>query len=200
MSGRHLAVPLAIVAAVSCATSPPPTASYDLTSRRLIRLDSDLNRDGTIDHRAYMDGNTPLRTESDQNGDGRVDRWEYYDASARLLRVGTSTSGDGIEDTWTHAVDADGERRVDISLVRDRAIDRREFYRDDGLVRAEGDSNGDGRIDRWERYEAGELLQVSLDTTLSVERPNRRLTYNRNGQFQVIEIDPDGDGQWEPSK
>lgn len=202
LGGLRSSVGLALVCLLfpSCTPSPVQTPSYDTDTRRLVRLDSDLNDDGVIDHRAYMDGNVPRRAEIDQDGDGRIDRWEYFDAGARLALVGTSSARDGIEDTWTWPVAADGERRVDVSLVRDRAIDRHEFYRDNALTRAEVDSNGDGRIDRWESYEGGALRQVSLDTTLAADRPNRRIRYDTAGHFAAVEVDTDGDGQWEPSK
>jgi hypothetical protein len=174
--------------------------SYDPDTQRLVRLDTDLNHDGVIDHRAYMDGNVPFRAEIDQDYDGRIDRWEYFDRSARLLAVGASAANDGVEDTWTWAVAGNGERRVDISLLRDRGIDRREFFRDDTLVRAEVDSNGDGRVDRWEMFESGSLARVSLDTTFASERPNRRLIYDAEGRFRAIEIDRNGDGVWEQAK
>lgn len=198
---------LAVIAAAACipafaqgCTEPRPDASYDPVTRRLVRIDSDLNHDGTIDHRAYMDGNLPLRAEADENADGRIDRWEYFDGGARLTVVGGASRRDGIEDTWTWAAGEQGERRVDQSLVRDRGIDRREYYREAALVRAEADTNADGRIDRWETFESGSLLQVALDTTFAAERPNRRLTYTRDGQFRAVEIDRDGTGAWEPSR
>lgn len=196
------AVPLLAAAAAllaGCATQGP-TASYDPVTRRLVRLDSDLDGDGLIDHRAYMDGNLLLRAETDENGDGRVDRWEYYDRSARLLVVGASSETDGVEDTWTWVVDANGERRVDQSLLRDRVVDRREFFKDALLLRAEADTNGDGRVDRWEQFDGGNLLQAALDTTFRLARPNRRLAYDREGRFRHLEIDLDGDGNWEQLK
>jgi hypothetical protein len=183
-----------------CEVTDGPTPTYDPVTRRLIRLDSDLNDDGAIDHRAYMDGTTPLRAETDQDGDGRIDRWEYYDSVARLLAVGSSSARDGVEDTWTWAVNAAGERHVDQSLMRDRVIDRREIFRDAALIRAEADTNADGRIDRWETFEAGTVAQVALDTTLAADRPNRRLSYDREGRFRFIEVDADGDGTWEQLK
>jgi len=190
-------------AAAACLTggcaATGPVPSYDAVTRRLVRLDSDSNRDGVVDHRIYMDGKTPLRAEFDADGNGRVDRWEYYDNDVRLTVVGTSAAGDGLEDTWTWAADASGERRVDQSLVRDRAIDRREFFRNGALVRAEADTNADGRIDRWETFEAGTLVLVALDTTFAGDRPNRRLAYDQEGRFRFIEADVDGDGKWQPT-
>jgi hypothetical protein len=170
--------------------------NYDPQSRRLVRLDVDRNRNARVDQRTYLDANVPYRTEVDENEDGRVDRWEYLGANAAQVAVGTSSRGDGVEDTWTWAVDAGGERRVDFSRTRDRAIDRREFYRTETLVRAEEDTNRDGLVDKWETYDNGALREVALDTTRRTGRADRRLHYI-SGRFDYIEADEDGDGTWQ---
>lgn len=188
---------LGFICAAACSPAgPAPEASYDPFTRRLIQITVDLNRDGRPDGRTYMDGNRVLRAEADTDGDGRVDRWEYY-AQSELQRVGTSSRGDGVEDTWTWAPGPDGLRRVDLSRRRDRAIDRREFFRGDTLVRAEEDTNLDGRADKWEQYEGGVLRQVELDLTRSRGRPDRRLLYDAAGRFVTIMADDDGDGRFE---
>lgn len=170
--------------------------SYDPVTRRLIQLAGDLDGDGRLDQWTYLDGNRPLRGEADTDGDGRIDRWEYFDARARLERVGGSSLQDGVEDTWTW-VSRDGERRVDVSRSRDRRVDRHEYFQGDALVRAEQDDNGDGRIDRWERYERGVLREAAFDTSHAAARPDRRLVYDEKGQFLRLEVDPDRDGRFE---
>jgi hypothetical protein len=184
---------LSIVA--GCARGMAPTAIYDRETRRLIRLESDLDSDGRIDQRTYMNGNVPLRAEADLDGDGRIDRWEYFDASALLRTVGTSSAGDGIEDTWTWAVTADGVRRVDRSRRRDRYVDRTEYYRGDSIERAEDDTDGNGLVDKWEAFEAGRLRQVAFDMNHD-GRAERRLVY-LDSQRVTVEADEDGDGQWQ---
>lgn len=174
-----------------------PRACYDPVTRRLLRLDADVNGDTVIDQRTYMDGNRPLRAEVDSNGDGRVDRWEYVDARAQVLVVGGSSRGDGVEDTWTGSADAAGERRVEFSRRRDRVIDRRETYVNDRLTRAEEDTNADGLPDKWETFDGGVLRQVALDTRFSAGRPDRRLVYDAHGRFTALEADADGDGNFE---
>ena len=193
----HWAGIVSVVAAIGCAATPDPRTavpSYDLFTGRLIQLSADQNGDGQIDQWTYLEGNRPLRGEADTDGDGRVDRWEYFDAGAKLTYIGTSSRNDGVEDTWSWVTPANGEARLDRSRQRDRHVDRREFYRGDTLVRAEEDTNMDGRIDKWDRYDGARLIEASFDTTLTRGRPDRRLTYDATGKVTAIEEDPDGDG------
>jgi len=172
--------------------------SYDPYTRRLIQMSADQNGDGRFDQWTFLDGNRPLRGESDLDGDGRIDRWEYFDTGSVLVSVGTSSLNDGIEDTWTFAVPTrDGETRIVRSRKRDRQWDRTEFVRGTELVRTEDDTNGDGRADRWDRYEKNVLREAAFDTTLQRGRPDRRITYDAAGRFVAIEADPEGDGRFE---
>lgn len=185
--------------AMACSAALPvdgrrAVAAYDTYSGRLIQLSADQNGDGLIDQWTYLEGNRPLRGEADADGDGRIDRWEYFDANAQLTRVGTSSLNDGVEDTWTYLGDVNGERRVAHSRRRDRHIDRQEFFRGDTLSRAEEDTNADGRIDRWDRFEGAVLREVAFDMSRSGGRANRRLIYDEKGQFTAVEDDADGDG------
>ena len=174
------------------------TPSYDRFSARLVQLSADLNGDGRIDQRTYMDGNRPLRGEADTDGDGRVDRWEYFDQQAALVRVGTSSRNDGIEDTWTWAaLTPAGERRVSLATRRDRQLDREEFFRDTTLSRTADDTNGDGKPDKWDVYTNSVLREVSFDTKFTRGRADRRLIYDERGQLTGIEADDDGDGRFE---
>ena len=170
--------------------------SYDTFTQQLVQLQADQDGNGRIDQWSYFDGNRPLRGEGDTVGDGRIDRWEYFDERAALTRVGTSNLNDGIEDTWTWVVAEGGESHIDRSRRRDRQIDRREYYRDGVLVRAEEDTNADGRPDRWDRYEGAVLRQAEFDTTLAGGRPNRRLVYDAAGRFQHVEADLERDGSF----
>lgn len=187
-----------VIAVAGCAPDlSAPHPAYDPGTRRLVRLDVDQNRDGRVDARTYLDGNRPLRAELDLSGSGMVDRWEYFDATGQLFLVGTSSAGDGVEDTWTHAASPDGERRVDLAGARDRRIDRREHYRDEELTRAEEDVNGDGLTDKWETYQDGVLRLVAFDTTYAAGRPDRRVVYGPDGQFSHLEADLEGLGRFE---
>jgi hypothetical protein len=182
------------LAAAACSRGPLATPVYDEHTHELIRVDDDYDRDGRVDVRTYMKNGRPVRLEGDADGDGLIDRWEYYDTDGRLLRVGGSTRHDGIEDSWAYSSGAD--LRLDISTRRDRVIDRREFYHDKELVRTEIDSDHDGLPDTWEQYDRGRLAVLMLDDTHR-GRPTRRLTYAPGGDVR-IEVDPDGQGQFQP--
>ena len=194
---RNVAMALAVSATSACTASQGPRqvrAVYDVYSRRLMVLATDQNGDGALDQWTYLDGNRPLRGEADSNGDGRIDRWEYFDESSALVKVGTSSQGDGVEDTWAWVVPVDGQMRVDHSLSRDRQANRREFFQGTALMRAEEDTNGDGRIDRWDTYVGGVLTRAEFDTTFTRPTPNRRLVYDAAGRFQRLEMESRGDG------
>ena len=194
---RELVVASFVGLIAGCATAPAErraVPSYDDFTGRLIQLSADQNGDGRIDQWTYLDGQQPLRGEADTDADGRIDRWEYFDAAALTL-IGTSSLGDGIEDTWTSPTPSpDGETLVISSRRRDRAFDHRAFYRGDALVRTEDDTNRDGRIDKWERYENGVLREASFDTTFARGRADRRVQYDARGGFVLAEEDADGDG------
>lgn len=170
------------------------SGSYDSFTRQLVQLSADQNGDGRIDQWTYLEGNRPLRGEADTDADGRIDRWEYFDERSTLVRVGSSSQGDGIEDTWSWVVAVNGETRMERSRHRDRQIDRREYFRGQVMVRAEEDSNADGRPERWDQYEGTVLRLVEFDTTLIGSRPNRRLVFDATGRFVRVETDPERDG------
>lgn len=187
-------------AAVSCAAEGPSktvTPSYDAFTGRLVQLSADQDGDGRVDQWTYLEGTRPLRGEKDADDDGRIDRWEYFGVQGDLIMVGTSSRNDGIEDTWTWVAPINGEGRVDQSTARDRRIDRHEFYVNNTLVRAELDTNGDGRMDRWDRFEGGILREAQFDTSFAGARPDRRLLYDEQGRFVAAEADDDRDGHFD---
>jgi len=151
------------------------------------RLDYDTDRDGRIDMRAYLENGRTVRIEADGNGDGVVDRWEYYRADGQLDRLGTSSESDGVEDTWV--VQSGDQMRVDIATRRDGVADRHEFHDKGALVRAEQDTNGDGRIDQWQRFDGGKLRELLVDTSRAAGRPDTRLVYEADGSLQRVESD-----------
>ena len=187
-----------LAVAFGCAVAPGSrrsVPSYDEFTGRLIRLTADQNGDGRADQWTYLDGTQPLRGEADLDSDGRIDRWEYFDTQSVLVLIGTSSRGDGIEDMWTWpAPTAAGEMHRAVSRRRDRHRDRHEFLKDNVVVRAEEDTNGDGRIDKWERYEGSVLREAAFDTTFTAGRADRRVRYEAQGS--TVEEDRDGDGKF----
>jgi len=170
-------------ALVACARDRV-TAVYDADGA-IKRIDYDTDRDGRIDMRAYLVRGRTVRIEADGNGDGVVDRWEYYRTDGALDRLGTSSQSDGVEDTWV--VQTGEQMRIDISTRRDGIADRHEMHHEGTLVRAEQDTNGDGRIDQWQQFDHGKLRELLIDTTLASGEPDRRLVYAENGVLQRID-------------
>jgi hypothetical protein len=192
----------ATLTAVSCrAPADGPSfiqPKYDEQTGKLKQLQYDSDKDGKVDTISYMDGTRVLRVEIDKDEDGKVDRWEYYGPDQKLEKVGISRANDGKEDTWSYAA-ADGTiTHIEIAGKRDGKVSRIEHYEKEQPVSAEEDTDGDGRMDKWETFDAGRLTSVAFDTAHRGS-PDRRLVYGSDGTVRV-ETDPQGDGKWKPSK
>lgn len=178
---RILLLPfIAALSLVACDEPPDPrrtnfeirkeniTARYDPKTGRLKTMDEDVNKNGKMDTFSFWDGTRLDQIQIDSNEDGKIDRWEHYGPEKKLLTVGSSSRGDGIEDTLTWLPDAEGTVRVDTDEDRDGVIDKREFLspRADGtgltLRRAEMEFDKDGN-------------------------PHRRLYYGQDGSFERTE-------------
>ena len=157
---------------------------YD-RSGAIRRLDYDTDRDHQIDMRAYVVNGRTVRIEADGNADGVIDRWEYYGSGGELDRIGTSSQSDGVEDTWV--AQTGDQMRVDVATRRDGIADRHEFHVNGLLVRAEQDSNGDGRVDEWQRFTDGRLRELLLDTSMASGHPNQRLVYRTDGSLERVD-------------
>ncbi len=176
------------------ATDSGLTPVYDQNTGKLQELKYDSNGDGIVDSVCFMDGGRLLRIEIDKDQDGRVERWEYYRGERELEKVGISRANDGKPDAWSYPAEAGQLTRVEVSSARNGTVDRVEHYDGDVLVRAEADTNGDGRMDRWETFADGRLSSLAFDTTFRGS-PDRRLTYRPDGEV-VAEVDADGDGRF----
>lgn len=209
VAGGALVCLAVVIGAQACSSPEQQRArqttipTYDTTTGKLTQLTFDRDHDGVVDTWTEMDGATPLRSRIDLNEDGKIDRWEYYDRQGQLLKVGFSRKNDGRPDAWAYA-NADGRVvRVEVSSTSDeRHIDRWEHYEASraaangdptgSLVRAEEDTNRDGRPDTWETYSNGALATVAMDQD-GDGRPDRRLTY-AGATLVKIETDPDASG------
>jgi len=157
---------------------------YDRSTGRLQLLRYDANGDGRVDTWSYMDGARVVRIELDTNHDQTIDRWEYYGADQRIERVGSSRLEDGTPDSWAYYA-ADGTlSRVELSMKRNGNINRIEYYASGAMVRAEEDTNGDARVDKWESYDGRRLASVAFDTTFR-GTPDRRLVYGTDGSARL---------------
>ena len=153
-----------------------------------IQLNADQNGDGRIDQWTYLDGNRPMRGEADTDGDGRIDRWEYFDAASALSASARRAAATGWK-TRGRIRRRPGRAKRTSSTSRDSrsaCSDHREYFRGETLLRTEDDTNGDGRIDKWERYEASVLREAAFDTSFVHGRADRRVLYDEKGRFVTL--------------
>lgn len=180
---------------------------YDGETGRLRTLETDANKNGKIDTVSYMDGARILRIELDLDEDGRVERWDFYDAAGTLEKVGLSRSNDGVMDAVAFYDPAGELRRMEISTGANGRFDRVELYDHGVLSSSSDDTNGDGRPDKWDSYQAvptsppqppGYAVTTTSFDDSGSGRPERRFVYGSNGAIARVEIDPDGDGRFVP--
>ena len=167
---------------------------YDRETGKLTELKYDSKGTGKFDTFSYMDGTRVLRIEIDTDGDGKIDRWEYYGADGKMEKVGMSRANDGKVDAWIYSNPDGSIARIDVSTKRDGKPNRAEYYEKNAMVRAEEDTAGNGKIDKWETYDGGRLASVAFDT-LHRGSPDRRLLYGADGSVR-LEVDPAGDGHF----
>ena len=134
----------------------------------------------------------------DGNGDGKIDRWDYYGTDRRLRKFGFSLQKDGKEDAWAYPGPDGTTIRIESSPRRNGKIQRIEHFDHDVLTAAEEDTDGDGKIDKWETFEGTRLAVVAFDT-VHKGVPDRRLVYGADGRVRV-EVDPRGDGHFVEAK
>ena len=160
---------------------------YNKKTGRLELLKYDSDGDGKFDTFSYMDGSTVLRIEIDRDEDGKIDRWEYYGPGKSLERVALSRAQNGVADTWQYFDGAGSITRVEMG-------GRTEYYEKGVMVRAEEDTDHDGRIDKWETYDGNRLASVAFDERRR-GAPTRRILYAADGAVR-IEVDAGGDGHF----
>lgn len=148
--------------------------SYNPKTGRLEKITYDRNHDGKLDAWVYMDGTRVVRAVLDENNDGAPDRWEYYDTGAGATAASPGQPPTGILS------------RVEVSTRHDGKPSRVEFYEKGQQVRAEEDSDADGKIDSWETWVDGAEWRNLLDTD-GDGRPDRRLTYPKDGSSPIFE-------------
>lgn len=182
----------------ACGAAPTPgnklEPMYDRKTGKLEMLKYDADGDGKFETVSYMDGARIVRIEIDRDGDGKVDRWEHYGPGQKLEKVGFSRANDGIEDAWSFFDASGAVVRIETSPKRDGKPSRFEYYTDNLLTHAEEDTDGDGRIDKWETYDGQRLASVAFDTRHR-GTADRRLVYAKDGSVRM-EIDNAGTGEF----
>jgi hypothetical protein len=134
------------------------------------RTEADQNKNGKFDTWGFYEAGRLTRAELDLDENGKIERWEHFGPEGRLEKVGTSSRGDGVEDTWSYP-DSDGL-----------------------LVKEEFDTDRDGRIDKRHLYSASpgsqttrtlSIVEIDID---AAGRAERRLHYRADGSFERVEI------------
>lgn len=113
--------------------------------RLRVRKKVDLNFDGRVDVVSHFDDTGALYLEEmDADLDGVLDWTDHYKDGVRVLAE-VDTNFDGRPDVFSYyAVGADGKTYID---------------------RKERDTNGDGKIDAWERFDpSGAVVRTGRDT------------------------------------
>lgn len=205
----RIAVPLfALGVSLTGCSIPGPApggtaiARYDPASGRLERVEFDATRNGRNDAVGIMHGTHVERIEVDEDEDGKVDRWEFYDQNRRLERVGFSRQGNGIIDAIAFYGKGAVVERIEMSTRGTGPFNRVEHYQSGLIARVEEDTNGDGRIDKWETYAVDphgtprSWIETAAFDDAFRGTANRRLVYRADGTVLRIEVDPDGDGRF----
>jgi hypothetical protein len=175
-------------------------AKYDAATGKLSEITYDKNKNGRVDTWVAMDGARALSARIDTDEDGKIDRWEEYGEDGRLVKAGESRGQTSKPDLWIFMGPDGSPERLELIEVSDATgpegvVTHREFYQAGARVRTEEDTNGDGLMDRWERYEAGQLKTVEFDDGKKRDgKPTQRFTYDGRGGLMSIESEPDGQG------
>ena len=152
------------------------------------------------------------RISYDRNRDTRMDAWLVMDGT-RVVRAELDENFDGVVDRWEYygnqavpAAAGSGDGLVPRSaLLRaeqatrgDGKVNRRESYENGQLASVDEDTNGDGQTDKWETWSGGALKVMALDTK-GTGKPDRRLVYPADGSSPRLEVDRDGSGTFVPA-
>ena len=160
-----------------------PHARPTATTGRLQLLKYDANGDGRVDTWSHMDGARILRIEIDTNHDGASTGGSTTRPDGRL-REDRIVSRAGRNAGFLGLLREDGSiARLDLSTQATAGSTESEFTNKAAVVRAEEDTSGDGRIDKWEVYEGSRLASVAFDTT-SVDIPTAASCTATDGSAQ----------------
>jgi hypothetical protein len=103
-----------------------------------------------------------------------------------LIKVGVSRRGTEMPDMWIYPGPGGLPARKDYADKGDGRIDRVELYEAGQLTHVEFDTSGDGKMHRWQDWKDGHLQSESFDID-GDGRPDRRILYARNGRIESIE-------------
>ncbi len=160
----------------AAAAAPQRLTEIDLPEEGLVRQEVDLNADGKADvftwFRVRTDGSrVPVRKEVDLNLDGKVDVFSAFDDKGVLKIEQMDGDFDGAVD-WVDHYQSGYRVKAEIDSDHNGNVDTWYYYtRDDDkpetkprIDRKERDTNGDGAVDVWERYDAaGNVVITARD-------------------------------------
>jgi hypothetical protein len=131
-------------------------------TRRYELIHETTNANGVHVRRLFTDDLRQL-LQTEISGGGIESPLTFAGADEAPKRVGFSSINDGVIDAWAMADPKTGSTRVEISTKRNGKIDRWERYEKGQLVRVDLDTNGNGKPDRWQTYEDGILMDTFID-------------------------------------
>jgi hypothetical protein len=97
------------------------------------------------------------------DAEGRTNLRDYFNDPSGLAKVGFSLTNNGVIDAWAYRDKKGTIVKVEVSRGQDGKVDRWEYYDKGQLARVEEDDNHDGKIDRWVVYDAGIQIDEVLD-------------------------------------
>jgi hypothetical protein len=195
----------------------PDTFQY-YQDGEIARVEQDRNHDGRIDGRTTFRGGKRQRGELDGDGDGRFETLQRFDDPRWSMVVETDGDGDGRCEALAYYKQETLRRKETIDPATGLPARIEEFGPDgrivrsrekapgaaggnidwtidgnESAVRAEQDSDGDGRPDLWYHYAEGHIERVEEDRNRD-GRPDLWEEYDRSGAVVSRREDLDFDG------
>ncbi len=187
-------------------------------SQGLARIEKDEDENGKVDFVGIYDAGKLVKSMEDKNGDGRfeITKWFNRPGWYMVMELDADQDGHPEERSYfkaaqmkTKATDKNSGSRAGRSnadketgrLVKVEKYDESTgkinltmyYNSDEKLIRAEKDTNLDGKTDVWFHYNNGVLSSVEQDTNLD-GRPDIWETYDKSGKLIQRKKDLDFDG------
>ena len=126
-----------------------------------------------------------VRVRRDTNKDGFEDLVAEYGSDGRLKRVALDENRDGkpeIQGLYDQGKLGRVVKETQADTDDNGRIDRWERYEDGRLLEIRSDNDGDGRADQWERFDhSGRLISIGYDTDRD-GKPDRTLELQSTGR------------------
>jgi hypothetical protein len=154
---------------------------------RLIRLLYDQNGDRKADMvTLFYPSGSPRAVEIDTDLDGVVDRWQSFAGSGARERDGWASRKPGVVDVWEYTDPSGRLTRREFDDDANGRIDRIEYYEKGELALVTVDSDQNGKMDRWQSWAQKHIVREELDID-GDGIGDRRLRYSSNGAVASVE-------------